>query len=475
MLKRVHQTMVEHSLVRPGMHVIAGVSGGADSIAMLYALWFLRKRLSFQLTAAHLNHGLRGRAADQDETSVRLCCEKLGIPCVIEKTDVAVSRGDSGQSIEMAARDARHAFFQRVLKACRGDVIALAHHQEDQAETVLMRLLEGSSMVGLGGMDYQSCPKPGLTVIRPMLDTSRRDIEHFLIKHRLSWRNDASNRDRKFRRNRIRHKVIPFLVDNGFPGVVPALNRLAVIMRDEAKLQSRQTQVLLKACRSRRSRYSIDRVRLTKLELAEQRRVIRLWLVDCGVGERTLDFATIEKIRHLAGQRGAITVAHGFKVGVDGKILRITTAIKPAVITWSGVAKLCVPGHTEIEPLGICVDVVSGKGFKPIPVKVGRIPCEAYIRRDSKMPELRMRVRRSGDRIDPTGMNGSVSLKELFINAKIPAQHRALVPVVECCDEVVWVAGYRVSQKYAVPSKQAPSWRIRITRSLKGPKTEVIS
>jgi tRNA(Ile)-lysidine synthase len=449
-------------LIRAGDHIVAGCSGGADSVALVYALWFLQTRLNFHISVAHLHHGLRGKSADADARLVDALCARLGLPLITEKISVRAVKAQRGGSVEMAARGARHEFFRRVLTQTGANAIALAHHRNDQAETVLMRLLSGSGLEGLGGMDYRAEPSPGVTVIRPLLDATRDQITTFLIRHKLDWREDATNRDPAMLRNRIRHRILPSLTREGFPQVVNALARLSDVVREETNLAAAQT-------RRRRlpgHRDPLPVKRLASASIAEQRRFIRAWLADIPSGARALDFQTTEKIRALVRDEatGSVPMGRGASVSRVGEALVFCVAASPAVCTpvLTPVA-LAVPGVIDVPGTAWSVCVTATRGFRRSNVSVGTIPCEVYLRREAgKTPPLMIRARRPGDRFTPSGMPGTVTLKDLFIDHKIPVSQRTVVPVLVAGDQVVWVAGHRVDARWAVPEANAPSWRVRI-------------
>ena len=463
MLRRVHQTIVQRKMIRRGMHVVAAVSGGADSMAMLYALWFLRDKLGFQLSAAHLHHGLRARSADRDVSHVTATCARLGISCVVEYEAVGQARKRTGVSIEMAAREARHAFFRKTLRSLNADTMALAHHRNDQAETVLMRLLTGGGLEGLAGMDYVSVPAEGVPVIRPMLDVSRHEIEGFLERHRISWREDPSNQTSDFLRNRIRNRIMPFLAKQGFAGVMPSLNRLADIMREESALATKQTKAALSHCLADKHGNKLKTARIAALSVAEQRRLLRLWLAGREMGERGLDYATIERLRRLIHHHhGAVALSGEWRVENNGRHVELRRETPVAAKKTLGNIPLSVPGITSLPEYGLIITITAETGYQRNKQLIGRYPAEAFMTRTNKIPALLIRGRKAGDRMAPVGMSGSVLLKELFVNQKIPAAARDNIPVLECDGEIVWVAGYRIARRWAVPSPKARSWKIRI-------------
>lgn len=467
MLRRVQQTILDHSLLKPGRRVIAAVSGGADSTAMLYALWFLKDRLKFQLAAAHLDHGLRGRQSRADAHAVQLLCVRLGVPLLVGKIDHPASLRSSGMSLEMAARDARHAFLLRAKNQMKGDVVALAHNRDDQAETVLMRLLSGTGLEGLGGIHYSSEPCEGLQVVRPMLDVSRAMIEQFLRRHGIPWRTDATNRDTVHLRNRVRHDVMPYLKSHGFPAAVPSLVRLADIVREEGESIARETSRLLNRCLATRSpRGSLRVDALRRLSVAQCRRVLRGWLKANGVADRGIDYSAVERLRRMIQNKASrsfqfrddiLVRCTGMRLSVSAPVEKRSHEIERTVLN--------VPGRTRLEAAGLEVSVTSSRGYSREASRIGAFPATCFIARlPGASPELILRTREPGDVISPTGMEGSVAIKDLLINAKVPKEARSSIPVLESGGSIVWVAGYRVSRRFAVATRNGPSWKIRIER-----------
>lgn len=473
MLRRIDQTIRDRALLHRGQHVVVGCSGGADSIALLHALWFLRERWQLRLTVAHLHHGLRGADADADADFVRDLCARRGLPILIDHIAVPeLQVAAPGRSMEMTARVARHTFFLRALREVGADAVALAHHRDDQAETVLMRLLGGAGLDGLAGMAYRAEPQPGLVIIRPMLDMSRSEARAFLVRHHLAWRDDASNTDLAILRNRVRHRLLPMLAAEGFPGAVAALVRLADIAREEniraaawraqQKIPGRDQPLSLRGWARR--------------TVAEQRHRLRAWLGGGAPLARAVDFRRVEAIRRLAlGPDGVPVRISGLGWVVrDGDRLVVRAAVDADIQAEWPTVRLSVPGVTRVPGVPWEVRVEEASGFLATrSAGIGKLPAEAYVAREAgAMPGWILRARRPGDRIAPTGLTGSVALKDLFINRKVPAAQRGAVPVLEIGGEVAWVAGYRVARHQAVPGPEAPSWRVRIEQI---PASEVVS
>jgi tRNA(Ile)-lysidine synthase len=215
--------------------VVAAVSGGPDSTALLLALVELRTKQPFELVAAHVNHGLRGADSDADEQFVAELCVSLGLPHACRKLPVALDAAHRDQSIETTARDLRLQYFSEFAAQYHTAWVATAHTADDQAETVLHRIIRGTGVAGLSGIPFTRTLTTNVTVIRPLLEVTRAEVLEFLRNKGQTYREDHSNRDLVFTRNRLRHELIPYLAQHFNPQVGDALIRLA---RNAAEAQS---------------------------------------------------------------------------------------------------------------------------------------------------------------------------------------------------------------------------------------------
>jgi tRNA(Ile)-lysidine synthase len=229
---------IQHSLMRAGERVCAAVSGGADSVALLLALVEAnraKESLGVVLSAVHVHHGLRGAEADADEAFVRQLCEHFDVPHVVERVDVAARQAAEREGLEEAARELRYAVFWELMKSGKADVVATAHTLDDQAETVVMKLLRGAWTEGIGGIapvvETAGQEQRG-RIVRPLLSARRVEVEAYLRQRGQTWREDATNRDVSLTRNRVRHELMPTLRKFN-PGIEVALARLSQIARDE--------------------------------------------------------------------------------------------------------------------------------------------------------------------------------------------------------------------------------------------------
>jgi len=441
-IRSIHETIRRLRLFQNGEDLLVAVSGGADSVALLHVLHFLRRRLGLRLTVAHLNHGIRGRAADQDEEFVRHLAWRLGLPFICERVDVPSLAKRRGISIEMAAREARYNFFART----KATFVATAHNSDDQAETVLLRFLRGAGPQGLGGMAYRS-ERDGLTVIRPMLDVTHAEAVQFLKRHRLRWREDASNRDTDFLRNRVRHELLPLLEKKFNPQIRKALIRMSSILREENEWMDAVIKSKIKFGES------LNAGVLRKHPLAVRRRLIVQWLLLNEVDAEAVDFDVVERVLRLAGKStGTSTVPISRKYGVVRRyeVLSVERVERPAK---AFSVRLKVPGTTALAVAEYT------KGFK-------RTASEAFLSRAAvgKSP-LVLRSWRAGDRIRPLGMEGTKKVQDVFGDLKVPRDKRARVPVLVCRGDVVWVPGYRIARGWQVVGPGSPSIRIVLRRS----------
>ena len=403
MLNKLLSFIREQEMIRPGDTVVCAVSGGADSVALLFALYLLKEKLEITLEAAHFNHHLRGEESDRDEAFVRQLCDRYDI--ALHLGGGAVAPGKKG--LEAAARDARYGF----LRSLPGK-IATAHTADDNAETVLMHIVRGTGLKGLGGIT----PVHG-SVIRPMLRTTRRDVEAFLEEWCLSHMEDSSNETDAFLRNRIRHHVMPLLAAEN-PQIAENLSRMALRLRlDEEFLSQQVDSAALGGVESLRT-----------MPKALRNRALEAFLKENGVREPedahialTEALVFSEKPSARASLPGGITIAREYDALVclaQTEDLEETVLPCPGEVCLAGLRVICEPASETVS---------TPDAFTVCPVG-----------------QIRLRSRRSGDSIRLGG--GTKSLKKLFIDRKIPAARRNQIPVV--CDDAGVLGVYTIGANW---------------------------
>lgn len=456
LLQRFQRVLLEQQLVRPGDHIVLAVSGGADSTALALAFAAIRRKLKLRLTLAHLHHGLRGKEADADADFVRQLGQNLRIPVEIGRAQVRRQR-ESGQSLEMAAREARYRFLMRVARKVGAQRIATAHTADDQAETILLRLARGTGWQGLGGIPPVS-ERGGIYIIRPFLNLRREEIVSFLKKRRCLWREDSSNLSSDFLRNRVRHEILPFLETRLNPRIREALCRLAEIARAESDWLENEAAQRMRTLRDPRRPSALKLAEFNDLPIPFQRRIIYRWLLERRVAPESIDFELVERIRSLAAgsRRSArIVCPGGVRAVREADVLFATRERRTTPATFR--VKIRVPGWTDVGTEWR-LRVSRDRGVDKVKSRSG---CEAWIdARRVGRAALWARNWRPGDRIRPYGMAGTKKLQDIFTELRVPRDRRNSVPVLECRGRLVWVPGSRVDAAWAVENQDAPSLHI---------------
>jgi len=416
MLNKLLSFLREQEMLKSGDTVICAVSGGADSVALLFAFYLLKEKLNITLQAAHFNHHLRGAESDRDEAFVRQLCDRYDIPLHLGGAEITPGK----KGLEAAARDARYAF----LRSLPGK-IATAHTADDNAETVLMHIVRGTGLKGLGGIT----PIHG-NVIRPMLRITRQNVEEFLEEWCLSHIEDSSNDTDAFLRNRIRHHVMPLLMQEN-PKIPENLSQMALrLRRDEEYLSAEADYEILPTVEN-----------LKTMPMALRNRMLETFLKESGVREpedahialaESLLFS--EKPSARASFPGGVTIAREYDRLIS---LAQSEALEERVLPCPGTVLL--PGlRVTCEPAVESINTPDT--FTVCPVG-----------------EIRLRARKSGDTIRLSG--GSKSLKKLFIDRKIPAAQRQQIPVV--CDDAGILGVYTIGPNWDRTAQEKNAVTIR--------------
>jgi tRNA(Ile)-lysidine synthase len=429
LLQIVLETIRKHQLLPVGSTVVVGVSGGADSLALLHVLYTLREQMAWRLHVATLDHGLRGEAGAEDARFVVEMCQQWQIAVTAGKVDVAAIARESKQSIELTARRARYHFLTQVAKAVGTDRIAVAHHANDQAETLLMRIVRGTSTRGLQAMAWQAPYWEGVipvNVVRPLLNVTRQAIEAYCKAQGLQLRHDTTNDDIDYARNYIRHEVLPHLAHLN-PQLISALCRLADTMAAEEDFIHQFLRAVVADVTVQEGRIVYPRAHFQQLHVVLQRRFIRWAAAQLGdlqdlSHERILAAVDVATTGHV----GAIAeLPHALCLRVDYEHIVIernkapqTTAVDMRLEQG---AALNVPIPSEVE----------------IPHQHWRLnimlSAEAFNARLA-IPEgaqVVLRTRRTGERFAPLGLQGHTQkLSEWMVDHKIPRAIRDYIPLL---------------------------------------------
>jgi len=459
LLRRVRQTIQDYHMFERGHTLLVAVSGGPDSMALLHALHQLHEPFAIQLIIAHLNHQMR-RGASQDVRFVKAAAHGLGIPCITQSLDVPAYGRRHKLSPEDAARRLRYAFLQTTAKTVSAHHIALGHTSDDQAETVLFRLLRGSGLRGLCGI-----PPVRQPIIRPLIQVQRRDIMVYLRTHRIPFRDDPSNRQRRYTRNRIRLALLPQLQKSYNPRIVHTLCATAQLLAaDEAALQEAAWEQFSAArIPAAPDQVHLRTARLTPLSPALQRRVLRQALAEATGSLQGFTRAHLAHMMALlrteAGTK-CLALPGGTMVERRYGILIIYRRTPPALVRIA--QRIVVPGLYEIAALGVTIksDILQG-GTAASSFPTGDT---VWLDADRVGRELYLRTRSPGDRFQPLGSPYMKKLKSFLIDAKVPRAERDRLPLITTSAGIAWVAGVRPADWAKVTSTTRVILRLQLIR-----------
>ncbi len=470
MMNKVRRTIEKHGLLHKRDRVLVAVSGGPDSVALLKIL----NRLSAQdydltLAVAHLNHGLRGVESDQEEIFVRRLCESLKIPLFTRKADIGEALRRNKGSLEETCRRERYAFFDEVRSREGMNRVALGHHLDDQAETVLMRLLRGSGPEGLRGMT----PMRDHVYIRPLIEVTRKEILAFLEREGAAFVEDSSNERDICLRNRIRRRLLPELVEGYNPRLVENLGRMAEIIRMEDDYIQKVVEDMLNRWNvtglDEILNIPIDELRL--MHEALRQRIVKAILLrrsplKSGIGYRHVKAvmkiingenpgAVLDMPFNVRVRREYSALCFEMRAGSSRAASEMDTKRLDDNIGGNTYSyNVEVPGEIDIPERG---GTMSFRYVERSQVAVGS---DRVVFVDPDRIYLPMKVRNwmPGDRIDPLGMKGKrKKVQDVFMDEKVPRLKRAKIPLLVDGESVIWIPGLRLSERVRVTNR---TWRV---------------
>ncbi len=459
MLGAMETLIRELRLLRPGSTVLCAVSGGADSVCLLHALYHLRPKLGFHLAAAHYNHMLRGEESDRDAAFVgqfaALCCGEQpladgsvlpAVPLFSGEGDVGAEAARLGLGIEETARKLRYAFLRRAAEEAEADCIATAHTADDNVETILFHLARGSGLRGMTGI-----LPAGDDLIRPLLTTTRREIEAYLAYYGLPHREDHTNSDDAYSRNRIRHQVVPVLEDL-YPGFAVRTANTAALLRADEDLLSDQARAISRQAVFQGEGLSIAAALIAAAPDPLAARAVRQLIGRFNGGDQDCAAAHLEAVVGLC--RGTdpsarVNLPHGITVRREYQQLMFTRSAAPS--PWEETS-LPLPGEAAVGGWQVvcAVQVYAGQPQGPYEFWLDRARIDA----------LSLRPRRTGDRLRLPG-RPEKTLKKWFIDEKVPARLRPALPLLEWDGQVAAAAGLGPAESL-LPPVGAEAWHIAI-------------
>ena len=462
--QQVAATIRRHQMVVPGETVLVAVSGGPDSTSLLHLLHSLRDQLQIKLEVGHLNHMLRGEAAQEDARFVEDLASSLSLPSHTEAIDVQTLARREKLSEEQAARVARYRWLEQVADRIGARKIAVGHSADDLAETVLLNLLRGSGVEGLGGI-----PPVRGRIIRPLLEVWRDEIEVYCSQRGLNPRIDASNQDLSYLRNRIRHQLLPLLTTEYQDNVKDILVRLADVARQETDHLRSQTEQSLEELiiSSTPEQLSISLEKLADQPKALQRRLIREAVRRLKGDIVELSFVHVEAVLDLMSSGGEkrLNLPLGLSVRKRGEELIFGTLheSKPSRQVLAGLQRqIAVPGTTNIPELGISLQAEIFPATHPFTFDQSNKARIAYLDWDTLHIPLTIRTWSHGDRFLPLGAPGTIKLHDFFINSKIPQEERYRIPLLVSGVHIIWLVGWRINERFKVTTLTKRVLRLQV-------------
>ena len=465
--ERVIKNVYKHKLIKENDNIILGLSGGPDSMVLLHILLYVRERISFNLVVAHINHGVRGEEALKDEKFTEKVAKELGLDFFSTKADMVGLAKEKNISEEEAGREIRYGFFRELIKELGHGKIAVAHNRNDQAETLLMRIMRGTGIDGLAGMSFKSDD-----IIRPILDINRWEIEKYVEDNSIETVVDKTNLETIYSRNKVRLELIPYIKENFNPNIIDTLFRLS----ENAKLDSSFLEECSgKVYKSISKEKSASVVMKSDLFMEE----------DKAVKNRIIRKAIYNLIHTLQGieEVHISSVVDLFNKGETGKRIDLPNNLL-AKVSYNNLiiekninedmAEVCENKEETILQIGqnyleeynleINLKIIDRKyiNFKNVSSNV------KFFDYDIMNEEIWIRTRNPGDRFAPIGMKGRKKIKDYFIDEKIPRDLRDEIPLLMCGENIIWVIGYRMSEDYKVKKETRNVLRVEYKNKLGG-------
>lgn len=457
MLKKIQEFVEKYNMIDKGDGIVLGVSGGADSVSLFYAMLELKKIYQTRLAVVHVNHGIRGADADQDEEYVRRLCQENQIPFTAVHKNVVEEAKRRKMSEEEAGRQIRYQAFYQVMKQYHFQKTAVAHNKNDLSETVLLNLFRGTGIKGLGGIE----PVRG-KIIRPLLCVERSEIENYLEEMGIQYQNDISNQQDKYTRNKIRRNVLPYIKENINEQVTAHIASAAGILLMTNDYMEQEAGKAFQDLVSRNgTECSFDTLEFGTKHPAIQTMVLRKILFDLSGKQKDIEMKHIDIILDILskGVGKKADLPYGLEcVNSYGKTI-IRRKEREKKERKKTAMELSVPGSFNVPECGISIDLKLLERNSQSEDEIEKLcknPQNDYTKvfdYDKIRNTILLRNRRTGDYFQCDSRGGTKKLKEFFVNEKVPAEKRNQILLLADGSHIIWIVGFRISEYYKIDKK----------------------
>jgi len=458
-IQKIKKTIEKFSMLKKGDHVVVAVSGGADSVVLLSVLTSLKAGLGINVTAAHMDHMIRGDQSKKEMAFVQSLASGMGVECIAEARDVSAVKNDDGLSLQEAAREVRYAFLKETMDMVQADKVAIGHHGDDQVETALMWFIRGASLKGLSGMP----PKRGGVFIRPLIETTRKEIEQYLKENSIEYIRDTSMNEQHYLRNDIRHNLLPFLRKGYNPRIDDTILRMTHLLRQDDELLERQAKQAVDACLlESEDELSCSIEKMRKNPKALHGRMV-MDLVERIKGDtRGITFKHVDSVCACIseGPSKVVQLPQGLCVWREYDKLIFTYKQEQALKYYFSYDSL--PESVRIEEAGMKLffNVLENSEIEKLLEK--QEPNTEFLDLDEIRFPLVVRSALPGDRFFPLGMEHSRKLKDLFIDLKVPVRERSRTLLLVSEERIAYVCGLRIDDRFKLKKGRSRVLKVRV-------------
>lgn len=450
MIEKFLSTINEHNLIEKGDGVVVGVSGGPDSICLLHLFWTIKDEYELKLYAVHLNHQFRGLEAEKDAKYVKTFCDNLKIPSFIYTKDVSDYAHKNSMTDEEAGRELRYSCFYEIANKKNAKKIAVAQNMNDQAETVLMRLMRGAGIDGLTAIDYKRDDR----IIRPLLDVERDKIEKYCEENKLNPRIDKTNQESIYTRNRVRLELIPYIEKHFNKNIKSTLCRTAKHLREDSDfINIIASEAYNEVVMETEEEVRIDCNKFKEFHSAIKNRIIRKGIRSISGELKDVESRHIQLILEFI-QNGKTGTKIDLPNNISGVLEYETLILKKSVASEKQKDfeyKMPIGKKLFIDELEVSI---STRVLNISEVEDhSKEKYKKYLDFHKVTKDIIIRNRRNGDSFVPLGMSGRKKLKDFFIDEKIPREKRHKIILICDGEEIMWIVGYRISNKYKIDKK----------------------